>query len=318
MPKVSVCIPVYNVEKYIERCAKSLFEQTLDDIEYIFVDDCSPDRSIEILKDILETYPKRKPQTKILRMHKNSGLAEVRKLAVQHATGDYVIHCDSDDWVDINMYKILYEKASDENVDVVVCDYWVTDGCSYYRKVDSCHSQTPDQMIVNCLYIRDHWSLCNKLFKREAYIDITYPRGSMGEDMVMTFQLLWNSRSLLYIDKPYYYYNNNPESITKTFTRSSCVKRFEQLYLNAQIVLDFIESNELSDDAVRGIVVYKHFIRSTLYPVVLDKQYYRIWNETFKGLNSEVLRSSHLTLIEKFKVILTIFGLYPLKKNRAK
>lgn len=79
MPKVSIIVPVYGVEKYIERCCRSLFEQTLDDIEYLFIDDCSPDRSIEILKKVLDEYPHRKNQVHIHRMGKNSGQAAVRK-----------------------------------------------------------------------------------------------------------------------------------------------------------------------------------------------------------------------------------------------
>ena len=79
MPKVSVIVPVYGVEKYMERCARSLFEQTLDDIEYLFIDDCTPDRSIEILQQVLEEYPHRKPQVTIHRMEQNSGQAAVRK-----------------------------------------------------------------------------------------------------------------------------------------------------------------------------------------------------------------------------------------------
>ena len=105
MPKVSIIIPVYGVEKYIERCARSLFEQTLDDIEYLFIDDCTPDKSVEILKRVLEEYPHRKSQVVIHRMEQNSGQAKVREWGMQNATGEYVIHCDSDDWVDIHMYE---------------------------------------------------------------------------------------------------------------------------------------------------------------------------------------------------------------------
>ena len=87
MPKVSVCIPVYGVENYIERCARSLFEQTLDDIEFIFVDDCSPDRSIEILKHVIDEYrhsfEKRNYTVRIEQMPTNSGLAAVRRHGIQ-------------------------------------------------------------------------------------------------------------------------------------------------------------------------------------------------------------------------------------------
>ena len=88
MPKVSVIVPVYGVEKYIERCARSLFEQTLDDIEYIFVDDCSPDRSIEILNQVIGEYPGRKDQVQIIHHASNQGLALARQTGLKAATGE--------------------------------------------------------------------------------------------------------------------------------------------------------------------------------------------------------------------------------------
>ena len=97
MPKVTVIIPVYGVEKYISRCARSLFEQTLDDIEYIFVDDCTKDNSIGVLQEVLEQYPQRREQTRIVKLLVNSGQAAARKYGMQLATGDYIIHCDGDD-----------------------------------------------------------------------------------------------------------------------------------------------------------------------------------------------------------------------------
>lgn len=84
--KVSIGIPVYGVEKYIERCAKSLLEQTYQDIEYIFVDDCSPDNSIDILNKVLSQYPTRKEQVKVIRHDKNLGSACTRNTAVRHFT----------------------------------------------------------------------------------------------------------------------------------------------------------------------------------------------------------------------------------------
>ena len=121
MPAVSVIVLVYKVEKYIERCARSLFEQTLQDIEYIFVDDCTPDRSIEILERVLEDYPERKSQVIILHNERNSGLPFSRRRGVEAASGDYIIHCDSDDWPESDMYAKLYAKASSENLDMVKC-----------------------------------------------------------------------------------------------------------------------------------------------------------------------------------------------------
>ena len=124
MPAVSVIIPVYNVEPYMARCARSLFGQTLKDIEFLFIDDCSPDRSIEIMSEVLEEFPERKGQVTVFRMPCNSGQAAVRMQGIKMAKGEYLIHCDSDDYVLLpEAYERLYEKASAEDLDIVTCNF---------------------------------------------------------------------------------------------------------------------------------------------------------------------------------------------------
>lgn len=317
MPKVSVIIPVYGVEKYIERCARSLFEQTLDDIEYIFVDDSTPDNSISILRKVLSEYPNREKQVKILRHEKNKGLAQARQTGLKIASGEYIAHCDSDDWVDVHMYEEIYNKAIEEDADVVVCDYVVTNDTSVIKTINACHAKSPGQLIEKCLFQRDPWSLWNKLFKRKAYSNIEYPKGAMGEDMVTTIQLLWNCKTLSYINKPYYQYFYNSESITKVCTRDSCISKFNQLSCNTTIVMNFIKNKKLDDEYKDALVVYKNFIRSVLYPIVYDKQYYNIWNNMFLGLNKQVLLSKYISASEKIRVFLTMVHLYPRKRNRA-
>ena len=103
--KVSVVIPVYGVEKYIERCVRTLFGQTLDDMEFIFVNDCTPDCSIDLLCSVLEEFPQRKEQVRIINQPHNMGAAKAREVGIKAATGEYIIHCDSDDWVDCDMYR---------------------------------------------------------------------------------------------------------------------------------------------------------------------------------------------------------------------
>lgn len=317
MPKVSIIVPVYGVEKYIERCARSLFEQTLDDIEYLFIDDCTPDKSVEILKRVLEEYPHRKSQVVIHRMEQNSGQAKVREWGMRNARGEYVIHCDSDDWVDVHMYEKMYNKAIEEDADVVVCDYVVTNDTSIIKTINACHAKSAKQLIENCLFQRDPWSLWNKLFNRKVYYNIEYPQGAMGEDMATTIQLLWNCKTLSYINKPYYQYFYNSESITKVCTRDSCISKFNQLSCNTTIVMNFIKNKKLDDEYKDALVVYKNFIRSVLYPIVYDKQYYNIWNNMFLGLNKQVLLSKYISASEKIRVFLTMVHLYPRKRDRA-
>lgn len=317
MPKVSVIIPVYGVKKYIERCARSLFEQTLDDIEYIFVDDSTPDNSISILRKVLSEYPNREKQVKILRHEKNKGLAQARQTGLKIASGEYIAHCDSDDWVDVHMYEEMYNKAIEEDADVVVCDYVVTNDTSVIKTINACHAKSAKQLIENCLFQRAPWSLWNKLFNRKAYSNIEYPKGAMGEDMVTIIQLLWNCKTLSYINKPYYQYFYNSESITKVCTRDSCISKFNQLSYNTTIVMNFIKNKKLDAEYKDALVVYKNFIRSVLYPIVYDKQYYNIWNNMFLGLNKQVLLSKYIPVSEKIRVFLTMVHLYPRKRNRA-
>ena len=98
--KVSICVPVYGVEKYIERCARSLFEQTYEDVEYVFVDDCTQDRSVELLQNVIENYPSRKDKVRIIHHKSNIGLGEARNTAVAASTGEFIMHVDSDDYID--------------------------------------------------------------------------------------------------------------------------------------------------------------------------------------------------------------------------
>lgn len=316
MPKVSVIIPVYGVEKYIERCARSLFNQTLDDIEYIFVDDCSPDRSIEILNQVIGEYPRRKDQVQIIHHASNQGLALARQTGLKAATGEYIAHCDSDDWVDNDMYSQMYSEAITNNSDVVICDYILTNGTSDMGIIKSCHADTPKQEIKNCLFQRDPWSLWNKLFRKNVYSNIEYPKDAMGEDMATTIQLLWNCELMSYISKPYYKYYYNPESITKKVTRENCINRFEQLSKNTDIVLNFLNSNDAKIFEAE-LVVYKNFIRSVLYPLVYDRKYYTIWNTMFVNLNKQALLSKNISVPEKIRIILTMLHLYPRKRDWA-
>ena len=110
MSKVSICVPVYGVEKYIERCAISLFEQTYPDIDFIFVNDCTKDRSIEILEEVITRYPERQKDIKIINHAKNLGLAAARNTLIENATGEFVFIVDSDDYLALNAVELLLSE----------------------------------------------------------------------------------------------------------------------------------------------------------------------------------------------------------------
>lgn len=244
MAKVSVIIPTYNVEQYIERCARSLFEQTLEDIEYIFIDDCSLDKSIEILMQIINEYPNRKDNVIIHRMKENGGQAIARKWGVQNAKGDFIIHCDSDDWVDKHMYENMYNKAIMDNSDVVICDFSITNGKEINKPIKACHANTPIHFLENCLFQKDPWSLCNKLFSKKIYNNIEFTESSMGEDLATTTQLFMKVRKMSYIPEIYYYYFQNPQSTIHLPSEEAVLRRYYQLKDNTNIAIRHLEESE--------------------------------------------------------------------------
>ncbi|MBQ1779984.1 MAG: glycosyltransferase family 2 protein, partial [Bacteroidales bacterium] len=125
MYQVSILVPIYEVEKYIERCARSLFEQTYDNLEYIFVDDCSPDKSMEILEQVMEDYPNRKKQVRIIRHEHNRGLAAARNTALDAATSPFITHVDSDDYLSLDAIHLLVNKQVETDADIVSGNYFV-------------------------------------------------------------------------------------------------------------------------------------------------------------------------------------------------
>lgn len=249
MPKVSIIVPVYGVEKYIERCVRSLFEQTLTDIEYIIVDDCTLDRSIDILKLLIEEYKSRliieRKTVQIERMSNNSGLPIVRKEGASLATGEYIIHCDSDDWVDKDMYRLMYEKAKKEDADVVSCDYQVSDGVHILRSMKERWSPDRDNTIKNLMLQKSHWVLWNKMFKRSVLENtIIYPTQNMGEDMALSLQMLYYCERIAHINKPLYYYFYNEKSISNIKEEEASLRRFYQTLDNVRIIEEFYKEKQ--------------------------------------------------------------------------
>lgn len=217
LPKVSICVPVYKVERYIEKCARSLFEQTLEDIEYIFVNDCSPDLSFEVLRKVIEDYPHRKPYIKLLEHDRNKGPGVARQTAASLATGEYLYFPDSDDWVELEMMEELYEKGMRENADILLFRY-----VSHTTKRDiyseSLLFEGHDEW-VRALFQQKAISLWQRFMKNELYRKAEAGQDTEGliryEDYFLALKLHYYSSKVLFVDNIYYHYNDlNGESIT--------------------------------------------------------------------------------------------------------
>lgn len=210
--KVSIIVPIYGVEKYIERCARSLFEQSFKDIEYIFVNDCTTDASMSILASVIRDYPGY--NIHIINKKTNEGLPQARKTGVIASTGEYIMHVDSDDWLEPKAIEKLYLMAIEKKTDMVCCD-WVEE---YGNRSVVCH-QLPmptSDYYRSILQFRSFAFAWNRLTKREVYDGIEFPKFYMLEDYVITSQLVLNAKYIYFLSEPLYHYSrmNSGQSIS--------------------------------------------------------------------------------------------------------
>ena len=208
MPNVSVIVPFYNVEEYIEKCLETLVSQTLEDIEIILVNDGSKDKSIEIVNKFLKMYPE-----KLVYLEKeNGGLSDARNYAINYAKGEYIAFLDSDDYVEKDMYEKMYELAKKENSDMVECNfYW-----EYPNKIKEDIGVTyngKNEMLEKIRVVA--W---NKLIKREILVNskVHFPKGYRYEDVEFTYKLIPYIETVSFLKKPCVHYIQRQGSISNS------------------------------------------------------------------------------------------------------
>ena len=282
-PKVSVIIPVYGVERFIERCSRSLMEQTLDDIEYIFVDDASKDRSIELLNNILNFYPNRKDWVSIITHEINAGLPAARNTGLKYAKGEYVFHCDSDDFLELNALELLYKAAKNNNSDIVWCDWFLTFENNERHMLEPSFSN-PIQALKSMLGGGMKYNVWNKLVRRRLYVDndITFPAGyGMGEDMTMMF-LFSYAHKVAYVGKALYHYVSNNASMTNVPKPEHLV----ELKHNSDRLLSFLEKRYNGTWREEGY----SFMLLMKWPFLTghDSKLYPLWKEWCPEANSHI------------------------------
>lgn len=325
MPKLSVIVPFYGVEQYIERCAESLFAQTLKDVEFIFINDCTPDRSLEVLQTVVEKHRPRFGEmnwsVQIVRMSENSGQAAVRRYGAELTTGDFIIHCDSDDWLEPEAYQHMYNKAIEGDCDMVFCDYFKsydTDRipCSRLGNVALDKESILRAMLCDQLPSHGIWAV---MCRRTLYESIIHPTGAMAEDWCIVFQLLFLSKGCLgYVKKPLYNYYVNPNSISfnphRIEDRKMVEKRIgncRQMVNNCEIVFDFIERHGATDHYAPYYVNTKLWAKRLLCRMSKDKEIYRLWRSIYSEIEGHVLFNRYVTKKNKFMYLAMRLRIYP-------
>ena len=299
-PAVSVIVLVYKAERYIERCARSLFGQTLQDIEYVFVDDCSPDGSMDVLERVLEGYPARRSQVRIIHNDTNRGQAYSRRRGVEAATGEYIIHCDSDDWPEPEMYARMYTKASEEGLDMVICSM---------RRVYPDHTEPvpdvthTDDLLESLVYMDIHHYLLNKLVSRSAYeAPLVWPVDNMCEDTALITQLAYHCRNWGFVEDELYSYGYYPDSISSL---KGSMEKVEQIRANVSLVLSFLESNGLGVKYGRAIMHLKCWTKFAA--LQLPRKYYL---HLYPEANLPLFVDRRFTVAERLGHLTKILGIH--------
>ena len=229
-PLVSILLPVYNVESFIERCARSVFEQTYDNLEYRFIDDGSQDNSIGIVKRVLSDYLERKKQTYIVHHSQNRGLAAARNSAISSCHGDYVIHVDSDDWIETDAVEAMVKRQQETGADIVYTTGYYKHHKSGLQEMP-CLGWSSDKGSTLTNMLQDKATICmwSKLIRKSLYTDngITCDeRGSFYEDFQVLTRLIYYSKTISCLESCMYHYNRlNQNSLAFNLSKNIDIQK---------------------------------------------------------------------------------------------
>ena len=280
MPKVSVIVPVYNVEKYIEKCLNTLVNQTLQDIEIIVVNDGATDNSEKIIKEFLEKYPE-----KIVYLKKeNGGLSDARNFGIPYAKGEYIAFVDSDDYVETFMYKEMYEIAKKENSDMVECDFiWEYPNKS---RIDTGEIYNNKKEMAQKVRVVA-W---NKLIKKSILDEtkIEFPKGYRYEDLEFTYKLIPYLDKVSFLKKPCVHYIQRDNSISNTQN-----ERTKEIFDILDHIIDYYKEKGIYEE-------YKTELEYTYTRIVLCSSLLRMCKVKDKETKKKLLNLAWDNLNNRF------------------
>ena len=280
-PAISVIIATYKAERYIERCARSLFGQTLENMEYIFVDDCTPDKSFEVLSRVMEDFPARKNQVRIIRHEHNMGVSVTRADGMKAAQGEYSIHCDPDDWMPEDACEQMYKKALETGADIVTGR-----SCHHFKNRLTISQSKLEQLpgiecVVKGMF---NFSLWLQIIRTELIqLNDLYPWDGIGyaEDSPVVIRAFALADKVCGIDKVIYHYDRTNESSLTTLSFDKKYAAFEIVF--AHLREWFKERNLLTDVQIDKVMMtYKQAVKSDLLfkETRNVKDWYNYWPET--------------------------------------
>lgn len=312
-PKISIIVPVYNVEQILRYCVDSICKQSFSDFEILLIDDGSKDNSGKIC-DELSTFDSR-----IKVFHKqNGGLSDARNFGIDKSVGDFLLFIDSDDVLHKDFCKILIELQSKYNAEIVS-----TDLVEFYNFSEINVLNNKDYISTEYLYTREealneyykpvtsrklHHGLCMKIYKKELFDNLRFEIGRLHEDLYITYKLIDLCNNLVYIDLPYYYYyQKNTNSITKNYREKNLVDEYDAL----KIMLTYFQNRESIKNSFYWFLcehfcyLYGRSFDLTKTEVVRSKQ-----KQLKKDMNIFIFNSKYISRSMKIKSFIKIYFQY--------
>lgn len=309
--KVSLIVPVYKVETYIERCVRAIFEQTLSSLQVIFVDDCSPDNSIKIVRSTLAQYPDKKAHVLFLENEHNQGASVSRNLGIEHAKGEYIAFCDADDWMEKNTIEVMYETILSNNADIVWTDFYYTT-----LEKDAPQRQAVAENSGACISAlmseKMHGAVWNKLYKQSLFSEnrISFPEGrDMWEDLYTNIRLFYFAKQVVYLPKTFYHYVQYNVNSIGSCTLSE--KKLSDIMVNTNAIEHFLREQRVVALYEKEVFLLKLAAKQTLL-FICDRKSFGQWRDTYPEANKYIMSFKVLPIHLRLIGWAAMHGIWPI------
>ena len=288
-PKVSIIIPIYNVEKYLDTCLQSISNQSLKEIEIICIDDCSKDDSFAIL----QAHAENDPRIIVLRNETNVGQGNTRNRGIKIAKGDYIGFIDSDDYIPENYFESLYSCACNENADIVgtntvsVLQSGQKEEAFWPRKTayeKMAYTDMGEKMVL--VYANCNTSPCSHLYRKELLLSnpsLGFANNINGEDQYFNFVAFYLAKKICFPENspPYYYRSDvGTNAVPKGFDNQYKKKLFDQIEIS-RLIFNYVSTNDLCKHAIRELIsdtVNINLQRLSIVPPEWKNEYFDTFN----------------------------------------
>ena len=318
--KISIVIPVYNVEKYLERCLQSVVNQTYQNLEIIVVNDGTKDNSQQIIDFFVEQDSRILPLIK-----ENGGLSDARNYGLDYVTGKYIFFLDSDDYLELNAIELLYQRAIESKAELIIGYHnrifenkpsWLEKNFKYQHHLNL---EVPQSIFENKeIIVKISNSAWGKLYKSELFLntDIRYPKGLYYEDLATTFRILATGCKVIDIKENIYNYIIRSGSYMTNGNRN-----IYDMFKIFDIVIEYYKNLNLHDDFKEELdyLMIHHIGIGTLYRGVKSKSIsnYRIYKECCEYMRKQKCNILKNQYVNNYNILVKLY-LQIYKMNRQK